>query len=101
MENDEHVFDYMAAAEETGRQLDLLIKQVPSHIKTATAVALVDEWKKVTAFKDLSEAIGKLNDVIDEVQDSVKQLRQTVWMVAIFGITVTIVISVLAKIIGS
>ena len=100
MNHDEHVFDYMAAAEETGRQLDSLVKQVPGHIKAATATALAGEWKKVTAFKELSEATGKLNDAIGEVQESVKQLRQTIWMVAIFGIIVAIVISLFARIVG-
>ena len=100
MNNDEHVFDYMAAAEETGRQLNLLVKQVPGYIKTATATALADEWKKVTAFKELSESTEKMNDAIDEVQESVKLLRQTIWMVAIFGIAVAIVVSVFARIIG-
>jgi len=101
MQNDEYVFDYMAAAEETGRQLDSLLKQVPGHIKSTLAIAFADEWRKVTAFKELAEATGKLNDAVDEVRESVKLLRQTMWVVAIFGVIATIAFSVFAQIIAS
>jgi len=96
MNNDEHVFDYMAAAEETGRQLDSLIKQVPSHIKSTLSTAFADEWRKVTAFKELAEATGKLNDAIGDVRESVAQLRQTVWAVAIVELVVGVAIPVVA-----
>lgn len=98
MDNDEQVFDYMAAAEETGRQLDSLVKQIPGHIKSTLATALADEWRKVTVFKEVAEATGKLNDAIGEMREAVKLLRQTMWAVAIFGIAVTVVISVFARI---
>ncbi len=101
MQNDEYVFDYMAAAEETGRQLDSLLKQVPGHIKSTLATAFADEWRKVTAFKELAEATGKLNDAVDEVRESVKLLRQTMWAVAIFGVIATVAFSVFARIIAS
>jgi hypothetical protein len=92
MNDEEHVFDYMAAAEETGRQLDLLIRQMPGHIKSTLAAAFADEWREVTAFKELSEATGELNEVINEVREAVASLRQTVWMVTIVGIVVAVAI---------
>jgi hypothetical protein len=101
MHNDEHVFDYMAAAEEAGRQLDSLVKQVPGHIKSSLAASFTDEWRKVTAFKELAEATGKLNDAIGEVRESVALLRQTIWAVAIFGVVVPVVFSVFGRIMGN
>ena len=97
MTNDENVFDYMAAAEETGRQLNSLIKQVPDHIKSSLATAFTDEWRKVAVFKELTEATGKLNDAIDEVRESVALLRQTIWAVAIFGVIATVALSVFGR----
>jgi len=101
MDNDEQVFDYMAAAEETGRQLDLLVKQVPGHIKSSLTDAFTDEWRKVTAFKELAEATGKLNDAIAEVRESVALLRQTMWAVGIFGVIATVAFSVFGRIMGN
>jgi hypothetical protein len=89
----------MAAAEETGRQLDSLVKQVPGHIKSSLATAFADEWRKVTAFRELSAATRKLDDTIAEARESVMLLRKTIWAVAIFGLVATVVISVLARII--
>ena len=100
MNNDEYVFDYMAAAEETGRQLDSLLKQVPGHIKSSLTDAFTDEWRKVTTFKELAEATGKLNDAIAEVRELVLLLRQTIWAVTIFGVAVTIIVSFFARIIA-
>lgn len=96
MHNDEQIFDYMAAAEEAGRQLDALLKQVPGHIKSSLAAAFVDEWRKVTAFKELAEATGKLNDAIVEVRESVNTLRQTIWAAVIVGGVIAIAIPVFA-----
>ena len=101
MNNDEYVFDYMAAAEKTGRQLNSMIKQVPGHIKSALATAFADEWRKVTAFKELAEATGKLNDAIAEIRESVVLLRQTMWAVGIFGVIATVVFSVFGRIMGN
>ena len=101
MNNDEHVFDYMAAAEETGQQLDLLVKQVPGHIKSALASAFADEWRKVIVFKEIAEVTGKLNDAIEEMRESVRLLRQTIWAVAIFGMIVPVAIAVFLRIIAN
>jgi hypothetical protein len=64
------------------------------------ATAFADEWRKVTAFKELTAATGKLNDAIGEMRESVTLLRQTIWAVAIFGVAVTVVISLFARIIA-
>lgn len=96
MNNEERVFDYMAAAEETGQRLDSLVRHVPEHIKSAVATAVADEWRKVTVFKELSETIIKLEGAITEVRESVKVLRQTIWAAIIIGIVVAVAIPVAA-----
>lgn len=101
MNNDEHIFDYMAAAEETGQHLDSLIKQIPGHIKFTLTTVFADEWRKVTVFKEITEATGKLNDAIDEMRESVRLLRQTIWAVAIIGVIVPVAISVSLRIIAN
>ena len=94
MNNDEHVFDYMAAAEEAGQHLDSLIKQVPGHIKSTLTTAFADEWRKVTAFKELAEATGKLNEAIGEVQESVALLRGTIRAAVVVGAIVSVAIPI-------
>ncbi len=101
MNNEEQIFDYMAAAEETGRQLDLLVRQVPGQIKTTLAAAFADEWRKVTVFKEQSEATEKLNNIIGEVRELVSLLRQTIRAAIIVGIVVAVAIPVFSWILTS
>lgn len=96
MNDEEQIFDYMAAAEETGRQLDSLVRQAPGTIKSTLATAFADEWRKVTVFDDLSEATGRLNDAIDKAGDLVKLLRQTIWAAIAVGAVIAIAIPVFA-----
>lgn len=90
-------FDYMAAAEEAGRQLNSLIRQVPGYIKTA----LSEEWRRLPLLVELPNATKKMEDAIEEMQDSVAVLKQTVWAVAIVGIFAAVAIPVIAWLVTS
>lgn len=79
---DEHIFDYMVAAEETGKQLNSVIRQVPSHIKTT----LSEEWRKMPLLVELPKATQKIEDAIEEMRDMVILLKRTVWAVAFVGV---------------
>jgi hypothetical protein len=92
--DEELIFDFLAAAEDTGKRLDLLVRQVPGHIKAAVATALADEWRKVTVFRDVSEATGKFNDAIGEVRESVALLRRTIRTAIAVGVAVAVAIPV-------
>jgi hypothetical protein len=52
MQNEEQVFDFMAAAEETGKQLDEMIKRIPGDMKAV----LAEEWRKSSWLAELPKA---------------------------------------------
>ncbi len=86
MDNNDRVYDYMAAAEESIKQMDLMVRQVPEHIKTA----LVEEYRKSPWVTELPKSVEKLENVIAEgrkqfsgSQQSNRQLRQMVWATVI------------------
>ena len=55
MHNDEQVFDYMAAAEETGKQLDEMVRRIPGEMKAV----LADEWRQSAWLVELPKIAEK------------------------------------------
>ncbi len=83
MSDSDHIFDYLAAAEESMKQMDLMVRQIPGHIKTA----LIEEYRKSPWMTEMPKVMVRLEKVLEEsqrwnreVHESNRQLRQTVWL---------------------
>ena len=81
MPNDEHIFDYMAAAEETGKQLDEMLRRIPGEMKAV----LVEEWRKSAwlaelpkAAENATAATEKTQAVVQEAETATRFLTRTV-----------------------
>lgn len=89
MNNDEQVFDFMAAAEETGRQVELLVRQIPGNIKTA----LADEWHKSAWFSELPQIAQDTREAAREARDAAVTLKSTISSVSIGFLLLAILMS--------
>lgn len=74
MQDEEQVFDFMAAAEETGKQLDEMAKRLPGEMKTV----LAEEWRKSSWLSELSKAAEQAGEATKQVEAASRFLARTV-----------------------
>lgn len=74
MQNEEQVFDFLAAAEETGRQLDEMTKRLPGEMKAV----LMEEWRKSPWFTELPKAAERAKDATNQMEMVTQFLNRTV-----------------------
>ena len=66
MNNDEQVFDYLAAAEDTGKQLDELIKAIPGEVRDALAI----EYRKSPWLATLPTTADKVTAAAERAESA-------------------------------
>ncbi len=83
MSDSNQVYDYMAAAEESIKQMDLMVRQVPGYIKAT----LADEYRRSPWATEIPKKMERLESLImeeqksnRETQQSNRQLRQMYWL---------------------
>ena len=91
MDNEEKVFDVMAAAEQSAEHLNFMIRQIPTHIQTA----LADEWKKSPWLLELPKAEARMGKAVDEALEAVELLNRTIHWAAIWIAVVTVLLPVI------
>ena len=74
MSTEEQAFDFMAAAEDTGRQLDEVIKRIPKELKAL----LAEEWRKSPWLAELPKAAEKADVATNKLEDASLFLARTV-----------------------
>jgi hypothetical protein len=74
MQNDEQVFDFMAAAEETGKQLDEMVKRIPGELKAV----LADEWRKSLWLVELPKAAADTRVATEKTEAATAFLSRSV-----------------------
>ena len=82
MDKNDHVFDPMAAAEESIKHMDSMFRQIPELIQTA----LADEYCKSPWMTEVPKTMERFEKTIAEwrkanieTQQSNRQLRQMYW----------------------
>ena len=74
MSTEEQAFDFMAAAEETGRQLDEMVKRIPKELKAL----LAEEWCKSPWLAELPKAAEKADVATNKLEEAIVFLARTV-----------------------
>jgi hypothetical protein len=74
MRNEEQIFDFMAAAEETGRQLDEMVRRLPGELKAV----LAEEWRKSSWLAELPMAAKKAMAATTQTEVATRYLARNV-----------------------
>ena len=96
MENEEQIYDFMAAAEETGKQIDAMAKQLPKDM----AAMLQQQWQQSPWRSELpavAESTIEAAKSAEEAADTLwKTARMTFWMAGIASVAIPIVMCIVA-----
>jgi hypothetical protein len=74
MQNEEQIFDFMAAAEDTGKQLDKMAKRLPGEMKAV----LAEEWRRSPWLAELPKAAEKTMEATKQTEAATRFLARTV-----------------------
>lgn len=96
MSNDEQVFDFMAAAEESGRQLDALIKRLPDDM-----VAIINkQWQQSPWRSELPKAATSTIEAAKSAEMVSDRLWKTakiiLWMATVVSIVIPLAMYITA-----
>lgn len=96
MDNEEQVYDFMAAAEETGRQLDALIKRLPQDIATI----LQQQWQQSPWRSEVPAAAASTTEAAKSAEKAAgvlwKTAKSTSWLVAIAAVIIPVASCIVA-----
>lgn len=96
MDNEEPIYDFMAAAEETGRQLDAMVKRLPGDIVTV----LQQQWQQSPWRTELPAAVTRTTEAAREAEAAAEVLQKravrTAWLVGLAAIVIPVVLCILA-----
>jgi len=73
MQNEDQVFDFMAAAEETGKQLDEMTRRLPGELRTA----LTEEWRKSPWLAELPQIADQVTEAAERAETATDALRRS------------------------
>ena len=73
MQNEDQVFDFMAAAEETGKQIDEMAKRLPGELRTA----LTEEWRKSPWLAELPQIADQVTEAAERAETATAALRRS------------------------
>ena len=71
MQNEDQVFDFMAAAEETEKQIDEMAKRLPGELRTA----LAEEWRKSPWLSELPKIADRVTEAAERAEAATDALR--------------------------
>ena len=91
MQNEEQVFDFMAAAEETGKQLDEMAKRLPDELRTA----LTEEWRKSPWLAELPQIADQVTEAAERAETATADLRRSL-KIGVFAVVVACMLIPLA-----
>ena len=96
MDSDELIYDFMAAAEDTGRQLDAMVKLLPGDI----AAILQQQWQQSPWRTELPAAAARTAEAAREAEAAAEALQKRVaraaWLVGLAAIIIPVVLCILA-----
>lgn len=88
MQNEEQIFDFMAAAEETGKQLDEMAKRLPGEIKAV----LAEEWRKSPWVFELPKVAEQAGEATKQTEAATRFLVRTVKIASLIACLASVVI---------
>ena len=74
MDKEEQVFDFMAAAEDTGKLLNEMARRLPGDLKAV----LSDDWRRSPWFTELPTVIDKAREAAKQAEEATQSLARTV-----------------------
>lgn len=74
MDTDESIFDYLAAAEETAKQLEMMTKRLPGELKAV----LAEEWRKSPWLADFPKAMDAARTAAEKTENATRFLNRSV-----------------------
>jgi hypothetical protein len=92
MHTEERVFDFMAAAEETGKQLDEMAERIPVEVKAL----LAEEWRKSPWLAELPKAATDARAATEEMAAATEFLNRSVRLAGLVVCLASLVIPLAA-----
>ncbi len=74
MDKEEQVFDFMAAAEDTGKLLNEMARRLPGELRAV----LSDDWRRSPWFTELPTVIDKAREATKQTEEATRSLARTV-----------------------
>lgn len=97
MDSEEQIYDFMAAAEETGRQLDALVKRLPQDI----AAILQQQWQQSPWRSEVPAAAASTTEAAKSAEKAAgvlwKTAKSTSWLVVIAAVIIPVASYIVAQ----
>ncbi len=74
MDKEEQIFDFMAAAEDTGKQLNEMARRLPGELRAV----LSDDWRRSPWFTELPKVIDGAREATKQTEAAAQSLARTV-----------------------